>query len=301
MVIFKSINNILYFIYTNKNKSIISYNLIDNKKINEIKNAHNSTIINFRHYLDKDKKQDLVFSASLNRNLKLWRINNWECLLNIELIYETGDLCSACFLIIKNEYYFLTSNGDGFEPIKVFNNNGIKIKEINNSQDKTNFIDIYYENHSSKIYILTANEGFVKSYDYNNGKVYHIYNDNDKKDHFCLRILIENKLIKLIEPSYDGNIRIWNFHTGELLNKIYISNKNLYGICLWNNDYLFVGCYDNTIKIVDIQKSKVIDNITGHYNSILVLTKVNIPKYGECLLSQDNIAITKLWKIKLNI
>ena len=115
-----------------------------------------------------------------------------------------------------------------------------------------------------------------------------------------IRIKNESNLIKLIESSVDGNIRIWNFHTGELLNKIYI-NTYLNGICLWNNDYLFVGCADKTIKIVDIKKTEVIDNISGHNNSVLVLAKVNIPKYGECLISQENGTITKLWKIKLNI
>ena len=63
MIIFKSIDDLVYFIYTNEKKSIISYNLIYNKKINEIKKAHNSVIMNFRHYLDKDKKQNLVLSA----------------------------------------------------------------------------------------------------------------------------------------------------------------------------------------------------------------------------------------------
>ena len=113
MAVFKSINDILYFIYSNNINSIISYNLIDNKKINEIKNAHNFSISSIKYYLYKYKNQDLVLSSSLNNNLKLWRINNWECILNIELIYETGDLWSTCFLIIKKEYYFLTSDGYG--------------------------------------------------------------------------------------------------------------------------------------------------------------------------------------------
>ena len=299
MIFFKSINDILYFIYTNENRSIIAYNLIDNKKINEIKKAHDESITNFRYYLDKEKKQDLILSTSLNNNLKLWRIDNWECLLNIVSIYTTGKLYSACFLILKNKYYFLTSNNDA-EPIKVFNDNGTLIKEINDSKFDTNFIDVYYENDNSKIYILTANDGFVKSYDYNKNEIYHIYNDNDGKSHDNLRIKKENNLIKLIEQSYDGNIRIWNFHTGILLNKINTGNIRLKGMCLWNNDYLFVGCDDKIIKIVDMQKSKVIDNISDNNSIIIVLAKANIPKYGECLISQEYGNITKLWKIKLN-
>ena len=49
-------------------------------------------------------------------------------------------------------------------------------------------------------------------------------------------------MIKLIEYSRKGIIRIWKFYNGELLKKINVINKGLYGICLWNNDNLFVGC-----------------------------------------------------------
>ena len=102
MAVFKSINDILYFIYSNNINSIISYNLIDNKKINEIKNAHNFSISSIKHYLYKYKNQDLVLSSSLNNNLKLWRINDWECLLNIENVNKAGNLWSACLLILND-------------------------------------------------------------------------------------------------------------------------------------------------------------------------------------------------------
>ena len=66
--VFKSIDNILYLIYTNKNNSIISYNLINNCKIIEIKNAHKQYITNFRYYLDKKNKRDLIISISAYDN-----------------------------------------------------------------------------------------------------------------------------------------------------------------------------------------------------------------------------------------
>ena len=74
----------------------------------------------------------------------------------------------------------------------------------------------------------------------------------------------------------------------------------MFGICLWNSDYLFIGCAGNTIKILDIEKLKIIGKINGHNRSVLVLIKVNIQKYGECLISQENGELTKLRKIKLN-
>ena len=48
--VFKSIYDIFYLIYTSKNNSIIFYNILDNKKINEIKNIHKNYITNYRHY-----------------------------------------------------------------------------------------------------------------------------------------------------------------------------------------------------------------------------------------------------------
>jgi hypothetical protein len=104
--------------------------------------------------------------------------------IHIKRTNINGDLRSACFLNLNNQIYILTSNIFGSEPIKVFNLKGIKINEIHNSKDGVNFIDIYYDNKSSKPFVLTGNNKFVKSYDYNNNKVYHIYNDNDNINHY---------------------------------------------------------------------------------------------------------------------
>ena len=56
ILIFNSIDNILYAIYSG-NKSIICYNIIDNKKINEFKNAFNYADIFFKYLLDKKIKK----------------------------------------------------------------------------------------------------------------------------------------------------------------------------------------------------------------------------------------------------
>ena len=62
--VFESINNILYLIYTNRYNSIIAFDIIYNKKIITIINAHNELITNYRHYLDEINKRDLVLPLS---------------------------------------------------------------------------------------------------------------------------------------------------------------------------------------------------------------------------------------------
>ena len=301
--IFKSINDILNLIYTNKDKSIVSYNLLDNKKILEIKNAHESYITNFRHILDRINNRDLMLSISgEDNNIKLWDINNYQCLLDIKKINNSGFLDSACFFNYNKQIYIITSNANYVcsELIKIFDFNGEKVNEINNSNDITVFIDTYYDKKTSKNYILTGNYGYVKSYDYDENKLYHKFCDNDSRSHDSIVININEDIIKLIESSEDGNIRIWNFHSGILLNKIKINNRNIYGICLWNNEYLFVGCKDKTIKLVEIKSGKIIKNYSGDNNYALTIKKITLSKLGECLISQGwkNEQI-KIW-VKLN-
>ena len=260
-----------------------------NKKINEIKKAHNNYISNFRYYLDKINKRDLILSISCeNNNIKIWNINNLECLLNLENVNSFQYLNSACFLKDENQNYILSTNcnwSGPCDPIKIFDFNGNKIKEINDSNDNTLFIDTYYDNKISKKYIVTANNNYVKSYDYTKNIIYHIYEDySDDNCHRSIIIFENNNIIKLVESSQDGKIRIWDFHSGQLLKKINIYRGDLIGICLYNNKYLFVGCEVGEMKLIELNKGTIIKNIKYNNNDIITIKKITHPKYGNCLI-----------------
>ena len=105
--------------------------------------------------------------------------------------------------------------------------------------------------------------------------------------------------IKLIESSCDGNIRIWNFHSNLLLTKINTGGE-LCGICLWNNNYLFAGCSDKTIKLIDLENKLIIKNLTTH-DEVITVKKIIHQKYGECLVSQNwGESKIKLWRLNNN-
>ena len=303
--VFKSINEIIYLIYSNKDKSIISYNLINNQKINEIKNAHDEYIINFRYYLDTINKRDLILSISkYDNNIKLWNIYNYECLLNLMRVNIIGEIYSAYFINDNNQNYIITSNYQSnfiddinrVEPIKVYDFNGNIIKEINDSDESTLYIYSYYENKNLNNYILTGNKGYIKSYDYNKNKVYHKYGNNDFYSHNSIVINNNASLIEIIESSFNGYIRIWNFHSGELLNIIKVSHGSVNTICLWNNNYLFAGTIDYKIILIDLKNVKIIKEYEQNKESVLTIRKINHPKYGECLISSQS---WKNGKIKL--
>ena len=180
-IVFNSINNIIYLIYINKNKSIISFDLVNNKKISEIKNAHNKYITNFRYYLDKNTKIEYFISiSSKDNNIKLWNVENLVCLCDIQSIYNEGGLSSACFLNDNNKNYIISSNDNYYiykldysnESIKVYDFKGNIIKKIYNSEYPTFFIDSYYDKKLNKNFIIIGNKGNVKSYDYNKNEIY---------------------------------------------------------------------------------------------------------------------------------
>ena len=306
-VVFKSLNNILYLIYSNNSKSIISYNIIDNKKINEIKNVHEDYISSFKYYLDNINQRDLVISLSSNlhySNIKLWDINNFELILNIEKLTNYGFLKSACFLNDNSNSYiivcFVTYHEKNPEPIKVYDFKGNKTKEINDSKDRAYYIDNYYDDDLNKNFILTGNIGYIKSYDYNENKIYHKYYEYSENISSHLRMIINKKkeITELIESCRDGNIRIWNFHTGAFIRIINIS-KEVRDICMWDNEYLLAGCNDKTIKIINLNNGIIIKEMEGHNDKVLSLKIINHPIYGKCLISQGaDFEPIKLWIIK---
>ena len=290
---FKSINNVMHLVFATENNSIVSFNLLKNEKINEIKNAHHYLISNIRYYLEENIKRDLILSISCDdRNIKLWDAKSWVCITNIFNAYLDGLLLSACLLINANYRYIISSNCnyEGGESIKVFDFMGNSINEINESNYSTYFIDVYFDKILQKNYIIAGNRNCVISYDFDYNLKYKEYSRNDQNNHDSIIVYDKENIVNLIESSEDGNIRIWNFHTAELLKTISISDQGgiypLYGMCLWNEKYLFVGCENNFIKLIDLEEGEIIKDLIGHNNMALCIKKIYLPNYGDCLISQ---------------
>ena len=301
--VFTSLSNISYLVYATEEYSIRFYNLNEQKLVKEIENAHiEEQVTNFRHFVDRIKKRDILMSISADsRNVRLWDIKNWELITNITKIYSSGYLYSASILIDEGKYYIATCNSSQkSESIKIFDFYGDYVKDIIDSNEDTYFIDTYYDNKLCKYYILTGNIGYIKSYDYSENKLYFKYYDKGN-NHGHDSIIVDNskETIKLIESSGDGFIRIWKFHTGMLLNKISTGKNELRGLCLWDNNYLFVGCTDNTIKLVEIKNGIIIKSLTGYNNEVCTIKKIVHPNFGECIITQgwENDQI-KLWVTK---
>ena len=288
--IFNTLNNNLYLIYATKDKSIKCLNLMNNQMIVEIKDAHNKFITNFKHYYYSKQKIDLIMSISSDDNaIKIWNVNNWDCKLYLKNINKSGNLLSACLFEENNNIYIVTSNFDIYdepEPIKIYDIKGNKVKEIMNSNKNTLYIKIYCDKNTSINYIITCNINFIKSYDYNRNMIYHRYYENNNSFHNSVIVKNYNNIVKLIESCNDGNIRIWDFHSNSLLNKIKVDNSCLTSICSWDEDYILIGCKNKGIKIIKIDEG-TIKNVFKTKNAIIYTIKIiNHPKYGKSLITQ---------------
>ena len=82
-----------------------------------------------------------------DNNIRIWNVNNWECIQNITNINNVGELLSPCFLKENNQIYIITSNcnkNGNSEYIKVFDLNGQKIREINNYHSINKYQIVYH-------------------------------------------------------------------------------------------------------------------------------------------------------------
>ena len=309
---FNSIDTkLLYIVYINKITNIIFYNCMNNKITCIIKEAHGFIqIINVRHYL-YDKK-DIILSASSGSNIKLWKFITLECFLEIKN-NNNYNLISACLFKDKNQYFIAAAYQ--LRNLKVYDMNGKQIKEVQKIEKYTyeditreeyekivngiHFIDIYFDKQSSKNYILCCGVGLLKSYDYHKGKLFNNYLKTKGNNTYYHFVIYDNGIIvKLITTHSEGKIRIFNFNSAELLSEIKIdidSKKIFSSLCLWNNNYLFVANEKCSLKLIDIEKKKVIKTFPKEAENGIFVKKFNHPLYGKCILSQHKDETITLW------
>ena len=152
------------------------------------------------------------------------------------------------------------------------------------------------------LYIILGGEKYIVSYNFEEQTIYKQYYDfSSNCVHMYFEICTKEGKIYLIESDIVGFVRIWDFDVGSMLKKYLIGEKlKLRGICLWNEDYVFVGASDRKIKLVDLKNGEVVDNLKCN-DIVTTIKKIYSYKFGECLLLQgrSNNGQIKLWK-KIN-
>ena len=305
-IVYTSIDNIDYLVYAKKT-DIIFFNLNLNTKQITVKKAHNLQIYSFNHYGDTKNKRDLIISLScFDTNIKLWNGNTFDCIYNFTNIFQNGHLYSACFLENKDKIYILASNFRlrylESSGIKVYDINGKFLNIINSSSGHSmavSAINTFFDDELNKNFIITGNIGFCKSFDFEKNEEYKKYQDSDGTGMgvvCCFNIFIYRREgeVRLMDTNTLGNIRIWDFHSSELLNKIKTNLDDL-SSCLWNEQYILYGGKKYIIEIYDLNKKKKVyslfDSNENEQKTIVNLKKINHPLYGTSLIFFDKNSI----------
>ena len=267
-VTFKSIDDILTLVYFTDDYSIVSYDIVENKQLNIIKNSQKD-IWNLQYCLDKKNKRDLILSHSCYNNIKIWNINNYTCILNLkEMELDYVKVSQVCFMNYKNNIYLIISSTSFSDPIcKLFDLSGNIIKKINFESMMINSIITYNDDELSKAYILISSPKMIKSYNYDEDKTYQSYLNIGRNYIYNLMVVSKDRIW---EPThlfgnYGNYVIIWNFHTGEMLNNVSF-DININNICLWNNQFL-IAITENfnenksIISLLDINTGKLKQNL----------------------------------------
>ena len=261
--IFKSINGNTILIYSNEGNSMIYYDINNNQKITEIKNAHNSKIIKVSHCYDNLNKRDVVMSIAEKNDIKLWDLKSFECIHIFNNIYEKGFI-TGCFFKDNNQSYIITGCSENYTSIKIFDFKGKLISEIG----LFNYFNYYYSEErgvhyintfeiSSSIIIGSCGEIIIYQ-DLFSLSEKKIYKDDARCGIFYNNIILDEKnkrIIALFLESFGKIIIIWNFYCEQVFAKIVINDTFQWNDAfLLDNNYLFLT-NDNELKIIDFKRA----------------------------------------------
>ena len=198
----------------------------------------------------------------------------------------------------KKQYFIAAVNQ--IRNIRVFDMNGKNIKEFQKSERFGQYFDSYFDKITSKNYLLYCGIGFLESYDYNKGKLFNKYAkkmDNNNNDYYHFIIYdnwVKVRLITAFSTLIKRIIRIFNFNSIELLSEIK-TEKNFSSLCLWNNNYLLVANENCSLKLMDLEKEKIIKIFPKESEKGIYIKMFQHPFYGKCILSQHKDETIKLW------
>ena len=293
---FKSFSGESLVVWGTPQYNIEFFDLEKGQIIKTIQRAHNQTIFSCRHYPHIKNRIDYLITSSYDRTVKIWDLKTFAYIVNISnahsgyYIYSVSVLCDE-----KDDTNYVITSAPN-EYMKIWDFSGKYIRNVGQNDESTYFIDVYYDSREKKNYILNANSVDVKSYTFKNGELYHKYKGMPQTWHMSA-VVNETKTQQiLIESDGNGYIRMWDFHSGNLIKSITSSpTLNLRGICLWNDEFLFAAGNDYQVKLYDLIQGKFVKSLKGHTSTVCSIEKVVHPKYGECLISQGLDGKLKMW------
>ena len=279
----KNKENVLAYINANsENKSIIFYDIDNNKEIKKINNAHNEAIHIIKYY--DYSLYDLILSSSSNDDIKIWNYNECLNILTISKVFNDYSLgaFSSCLIIDKNIAHIFCVGNQKY--IKVYDANGKIFKNIGKNDESRRYIDSCEIN--KKKYIISGGNKGVTVFNYPDLTEYHRFiENNDSNFHNYAKIIKINFIYNLIDVGDFNKIKIWDFFNKTLITNLSANNSSGFGgFITINNRYLIICSFDGSIKEFDIQKIILIKSFDKQHPSEVLGIKIIKDKNGKIYL-----------------
>lgn len=315
--VFKSIkDNNTYLIISNKENNNIEIIDIYSKKILKSIEGNNSKFILIKYYLNPKKQKEYlitvdikgiikIISISDNYNImstitspkefqNMWLFINCALLFNIQINSQKMDI-----LIVSSRTRYMEEH-----PTKIYNiYNGLLLKDVSNTEkNQTRFIIPWYNEMNDQYYIIECCEDLLVIVNILHNEIYAKLEEERFKSYSSGFVHKKDDVDYLYVSTSCSEVSIWNLIDKKLVKKIIISkiynNIRLYGLILWNENYLIVMDDTNkAIKIIDLREDKIISYIKHkHKSSVRCIKRIKHKDFGECLLTAGDDNKIKLWK-----
>lgn len=294
---FKSVKNEYIVLWGTPTFYIEAYDMTLAKVVIS-KNAHTSTIFSCRHYID-NTKTDIILTSSYDKSVKLWNFNaGLKNILNITNAHTGLYIYSACLLVnsLKDDKNYVITSAPS-ELMKKWDMKGALVGEFGVNTTSTYFVSTYSDTKKKQDYVINCNSVDVKSYD-SSLTLYKTYKAiNNSTWHMSASIIEKKDVTILVESDGTGNIKYWDFHLAVVLKQVASPGVNLRGLCVWNENYIISSGSDHAIKIYNMKNLVMSSSFINHTSTVCSVMKINVPKYGECLISHALDGKLKLWTI----
>ena len=291
--IFKSeLNGNNYLIVANKNNNNIDIiNIESNKLIKSIKN-NPSKFIYIKYFQKIETKKNYLITINIKNAINIYEFseeNNFEK-INLLLTIITKKEFNNTFNFINSTLIYNIKNGQ-------------ELKEISHTKkNMTRFMIPWFNKNDDNYYLIELCEELliVINILYNN-----IYAklDEEKFKSFNTGFVHElNDIDFLFVADSCGQIQVFNLFSKEICFKIDVrknkSNIRLYGLILWNYNYLIVNDDNNkSIIVIDLKNKYIIGSTYNEHNdSVRCIKRIRHKKYGECLITGGDDHFIKLFK-----
>ena len=292
----------------NNNYKLDVISLLENKITVSLK-GHNNHIRTIRYFINNINSEEYLISADNDIIVIIWEITyNFNIKFKINTNYSDNIYsCLLLFDLINENSYIVTSSYAQLDDneksaTKLYSlENGQLIKYISHTnKNAIYYLLSWYNKNNNKYYIIQFSFKAILINSVIDDELYcelvqepednhlsgFIYNLDDNTDYLC-------------SSSYNGYINLWDLFNKSIYKVINTNECVLSNIIQWNNQYIIVADYDNnSFKIIDIEKGKIVKDISGqHTDKVPCVKKIYHPLYGESLLTAGQDNTIKLWSI----